>query len=65
MNARQFFDKVVRMRELQKEYFKTRRPADLQRSKAVEKEIDDEIARVQRIEWERLNPPIFPEYQQP
>lgn len=60
MNSREFYDTVVRMREAQKLYFKTRRPSDLQRSKQIEKVIDTEIERVQRIEWERRNPPLFP-----
>ena len=50
MNARQFFDKVVEMRRLQKEYFKTRSHLTLEKSKAIEKEIDKEIKRVQDIE---------------
>ncbi len=50
MNARQFFDKVVEMRRFQKEYFKSRSYFALERSKAIEKEIDKEIKRVQDIE---------------
>lgn len=50
MNARQFFDKVVEMRRLQKEYFKSRSHLILEKSKAVEREIDQEIKRVQDIE---------------
>ncbi|GFI01098.1 hypothetical protein IMSAGC004_03509 [Bacteroidaceae bacterium] len=50
MNARQFFDKVVEMRRLQKEYFKSRSHLTLEKSKAVEREIDQEIKRVQDIE---------------
>ena len=42
MKPRAFFDKVSEMREAQKEYFKTRSSAALNRSKALEKEIDDE-----------------------
>lgn len=61
MDSKAFYDTVVKMREAQKEYFKTRRPSDLQRSKQYEKVIDDEIARVQRIIWERNNPPLFPQ----
>lgn len=61
MDKKQFYDTVVKMREAQKQYFKTRRPCDLQRSKEIEKVIDDEIARVQRIMWERNNPPLFPQ----
>ena len=50
MNARQFFDKVVEMRRLQKEYFKSRSHLTHEKSKAVEREIDQEIKRVQDIE---------------
>ncbi|WP_289191038.1 hypothetical protein [Xylanibacter rodentium] len=50
MNARQFFDKVVEMRRLQKEYFKSRSHLTLEKPKAVEREIDQEIKRVQDIE---------------
>lgn len=49
MKPRAFFDKVSEMMEAQKEYFKTRSSAALNRSKALEKEIDDEIARVNAI----------------
>lgn len=60
MNSKQFYDTVVRMREAQKQYAKSRRPCDLQRSKEIEKVIDTEIERVQRIVWEQQNPPLFP-----
>lgn len=50
MNARQFFGKVVEMRRLQNEYFKTRSHLTLEKSKAIEKEIDNEIKRMQDIE---------------
>lgn len=43
---RQFFDKVALMRKLQKEYFRTRSKTALNQSKAVEREVDAEIARV-------------------
>jgi len=49
MNARQFYSKVVAMREAQKEYFRTRSTQALQKSKAIEKEIDDEIKRVETL----------------
>lgn len=49
MNARQFFDKVALMRKLQKEYFKSRSSTILRQSKAIEKEVDTEIARVNAI----------------
>lgn len=50
MNAKQFFDKVVEMRRLQKEYFKSRSARVLEQSKRVEREIDNEIKRVQDIQ---------------
>lgn len=59
MNARQFFDKVVEMRRLQKEYFKSRSPFVLDKSKKIEKEIDDEIKRVQAIEVAKHQRSLF------
>lgn len=49
MDARQFFERVKVMRHFQKEYFKTRTRTALQQSKALESEIDAEIARVNRL----------------
>lgn len=49
MNARQFFDRVAQLRHFQKEYFSTRSKDALQKSIALEKEIDSEITRVQQI----------------
>ena len=49
MNAKQFFDRVTIMRKYQKEYFRTRSQAALRLSKAVENEIDAEIARVNAL----------------
>lgn len=46
MNPKEFFESVVKLRELQKEYFKTRSSMALSASKKQEKLIDDEIARV-------------------
>ena len=60
MDSKAFYDAVVQMRKAQKEYFKTRRECDLKRSKQCEKVIDDEIARVERIMYERQNPSLFP-----
>jgi len=48
MNAKEFYDAVVKMREAQKEYFKYRLSSDLNKSKRLEKEIDDEIKRVNK-----------------
>lgn len=53
MNPKQFFDKVVELRQAQREYFLTRLPDALRKSKAIETEIDKEIKRVQQIEAER------------
>lgn len=49
MDAKEFFDKVVQMREAQKKYFRMRTSTDLAASKKLEKEIDAEIERVQNI----------------
>lgn len=49
MDAKEFFEKVEKMREAQKNYFKTRSSMDLQLSKKLEREIDNEIARVNQI----------------
>lgn len=49
MDARQFFERVKIMRHFQKEYFKTRSRTALQQSKALEREIDAEIERVNRL----------------
>lgn len=48
MNAKEFFNKVAVMREAQKQYFKSRSSIYLNASKKLEKEIDQEIARVQK-----------------
>lgn len=49
MEHRAFFDKVSLMRKKQKEYFKTRSKAALEASKSLEREIDNEIERVNKI----------------
>lgn len=49
MNSKQFFESVVKMRQLQKEYFRTRSSITLQASKKQEKLIDDEISRVNSV----------------
>lgn len=59
MDAKTFFDKVKRMREAQKNYFKLRSPHYLNESKRLEKEIDDEIKRVDSIIAERNSPKIW------
>ena len=59
MSPRQFFGKVVEMRRLQKEYFKSRSPFVLDKSKKIEKEINDEINRVQAIEVAKHQRSLF------
>ncbi|RKW61918.1 MAG: hypothetical protein D8H98_04450 [Prevotella sp.] len=49
MNSREFFDKVSRMRDLQRLYAKNRNMSVLNKCKTVEKEVDAEIARVNAI----------------
>ena len=68
MNAKQFYDHVVLMREAQKEYFRTRSQAALKLSKALEFEIDAEITRVNALMEKEQKEPIqqnlFGEYWQ-
>ena len=49
MNSREFFNKVAFMRQLKKEYFNTRSKSVLAECKAIEREIDTEIKRVNAI----------------
>ena len=58
MDAKTFFEKVKRMREAQKNYLKLRSPHYLNESKRLEKEIDDEIKRVDSIIEEYNNPKL-------
>lgn len=48
MTPKEFFDKVVEMRRYQKEYLKNKRQIDLRISKQIEREVDEEIERVQK-----------------
>ncbi|MCM1318762.1 MAG: hypothetical protein NC217_00035 [Muribaculaceae bacterium] len=57
MNARQFFDRVAQLRKFQKEYFATHNKDVLRQSIALEKEIDDEIARVTALMQSRNTSP--------
>ncbi len=59
MDAKAFFFLVEHMRAKQKEYFKTRTSASLTESKALEKRVDDEIARVRNIIYKRKNPSLW------
>lgn len=58
MNPREFFDKVSLMRKAQKEYFRTRSSRARTDSRRLEKEIDAEIERANKVITERLNPKI-------
>ena len=56
MSPKEFFNKVCRMRKAQKEYFRTRSGRALSDSKRLEKEIDDEIERVNKVVEAKNNP---------
>ena len=56
MSPKEFFNKVCRMRKAQKEYFRTRSGRALADSKRLEKEIDDEIERVNKVMEAKNNP---------
>lgn len=58
MTPKEFFDKVCRMRKAQKEYFRTRSGRALADSKRLEKEIDSEIERVNKVMADKQNPKI-------
>ena len=52
MTAKEFFILVVQMRNAQKLYFRNRDKSDLQASKKLEKQVDDEIRRVEHLQVE-------------
>lgn len=54
--SKEFFFKVATLRYYQKEYFATRSRAALEQSKALEREIDVEIDRVNKILKQKKNP---------
>ena len=56
MTARDFFNLVREMREAQKGYFLTRSRDLLEKSKQLEREVDREIARVDRLLGEKTHP---------
>lgn len=56
MTPKEFFDNVCRMRKAQKEYFRTRSGRALSDSKRLEKVIDDEIERVNKVMEAKNNP---------
>lgn len=59
--AYQFFRLVERMRKAQKEYFKYRTSTVLNESKRLEKEVDDEISRVNNLLLDKQQPKLFKE----
>lgn len=59
MNAKEFFGLVKEMRLQQKEYFKTRSSDVLRKSKALEKRVDDEIERVEKVMNEKKQGCLF------
>ena len=59
MNNKEFFDLVAKMRAKQKEYFKFRNKTLLKESKALEKQVDDEISRVNDVLSKRKEPSLF------
>lgn len=59
MNARQFYDTVVKMRKAQKDYFRTRLTRHLHESKEYEQMVDDEIKRVEAKIKEEQNPTLL------
>ena len=54
MTPREFFYLVAEMRRAQRNYFKTREQRTLVASKILEKQVDDEIIRVEEIERRRI-----------
>lgn len=59
MTPRYFFELVAKMRQAQKAYSKMRTAGNLQRSKGLEKQVDDEIQRVRDIQHDMQNPKLF------
>lgn len=58
MTAEEFFHAVEKLRAVQKDYFRTKSSVSLQQSKRLEREVDAEIERVNKIIAERRNPKL-------
>lgn len=56
MTPKEFFDKVSRMRRAQREYIRTKSGRWQMDSKRFEKEVDDEIDRVNKVMEAKNNP---------
>ena len=59
MDSKQFFDLVSHMRDRQKEYFRSRNASSLKESTRLEREVDKEIDRVNKIISERNQTKLF------
>ncbi len=55
MNAKEFYDTVVKMRKAQRDYFSTRSQRALLDSKMYEREVDAEIKRVEQIQQQKAD----------
>jgi hypothetical protein len=63
MNAEQFFRLTEKMRAKQQEYFRTRSQRALHESKDLERRVDEEIERVNKVLQERYAPKLpFEDY---
>ena len=58
MSPREFYATVVKMREAQKKYFKSRSSFDLEAAKRYEKLVDAEIKRLEEL-TEPKQPTLF------
>ena len=61
MTTGEFADLIKAMRDAQKEYFKTRSTAALNKSKELEKQVDTILKERNKREYERKNPGLFDE----
>lgn len=55
MNAREFYNLVVKMRKAQRDYFRTRSQRALLDSKEYEQQVDAEIKRVEQIQQQQAD----------
>jgi len=58
MNSQRFFHLVVKMRDCQKRYFRTRSASALRECRNYESQIDAEIERVNKILSDKQNPKL-------
>lgn len=55
MDSKTFYHNVVLMRRHQRDYYRTRSGSSLEQAKQYERIIDEEIARVEKLQQEKLN----------